>query len=251
MRKNMTDAAQPQMTRVRIWDRATRLFHWALVTLVLLLYLTAEYEVPTLHLPAWAPGGARDIANMTLHIWCGYGVLTLLLFRLAWGVVGSSTARFTTFVRGPAAMLAYGRSLLSAKAHFVGGHNPLGAAMVVAMILVLSVQAVTGLFTKDEDDYFGVAVGPLNSLVSDNVGLSLTSLHHYNFILVEWLVIIHILANLYYWLVRRDNLIAPMFTGTKMLPTALDVRFAPGMLALGVFVAAALIVWAVVTLLPR
>lgn len=250
----MADTSPPQIVRVRIWDLATRLFHWVLVALLLLLYVTAEFETPDLQVPAWAPGGARAIPRMTLHIWCGYSVLTLVLFRLVWGFMGTSTARFANFVRGPAVMLAYGRSLFGKTSSFVAGHNPLGGAMIVLMLAALAIQTITGLFTKDEDDYFGIAVGPLNGTVSESLGVWFTGLHHYNFVLVETLVIIHILANLYYWLVRRDNLIAPMFTGTKILPPQTDapqVYFVSGKRALAVAAIAAAVVWSVVTFIPR
>ena len=191
---------------------------------------------------------------MTLHVWCGYSILTLLVFRLVWGFTGSSTARFQDFVRGPAAIVGYGRRLFSPGGSFVAGHNPMGALMVVAFLAVLLTQATTGLFARDVDDYFGVAQGPLIKLVSTKISASLTSLHKLNFALLEILILAHVLANILYWVVRHENLIGAMFTGRKVLKpgqTAPDIAFASGWRALAILIAVAVFSWlAIVTLSP-
>jgi cytochrome b len=177
---------------------------------------------------------------MTVHMWSGFSVLTLVLFRIAWGVIGSTTARFGSFVRGPAAVVAYLRGLAGrGPVAFVAGHNPAGAAMVVAALALLLVQAGTGLFLK-EDDFFGIAA-PLHDRVSEATAKTLTRVHHFNWTLIEILVIVHVLANLYYWLVKRENLIAAMVTGRRPLPPGTPapiLAFAPGILAVGVLAAA-------------
>ena len=101
---------------VRVWDLPTRVFHWMLVALIAFSWWSAEND------------------ELDLHIWSGLAVLTLLIFRLLWGVFGSSTARFANFVRGPRAMLGY---LRNSRAWTAIGHNPIGAASVIAMLLVL------------------------------------------------------------------------------------------------------------------
>ena len=232
---------------VRVWDLPIRLFHWLLVVLVLMSFITAEGEWPDVHLPAWSPGGASVVPHMTLHIWCGYGILVLLLFRAGWGVIGSSTSRFTGFVRGPAAIAAYVRGFLRRPAVFFTGHNPLGAVMVLVLLTALLLQAVTGLFAKDEDDVYGIAVGPLHGRVSEATGKALTHFHHLGHELIEDLVYLHVLANLFYWLVRRENLIGAMFTGRRRLEpgqSATAVAFAANTRAVAVFALAVAVVWA-------
>ncbi|MBI5163805.1 MAG: cytochrome b/b6 domain-containing protein, partial [Magnetospirillum sp.] len=107
---------------VPLWDLPTRLFHWLLVVLVAALWVSGEFDV------------------LSLHLVLGPVVLTLLLFRLAWGVVGSSSARFAAFVRGPAAALAYLQALRRGESWPGLGHNPLGAYSVVALLGMLAVQ---------------------------------------------------------------------------------------------------------------
>jgi len=206
-------SAPEHVATARIWDLPTRLLHWTLTLLVLGSFITAEFHWPDIHMPG------RDLPHMTLHIWCGYGILVLVLFRIVWGFVGSSTSRFTRFVRGPRAIIAYARGLLRKPGPFVTGHNPLGALMVVALLAALLAQTITGLFTKDEDDFLGIAVGPLHNTVSAEMGTKLSHLHHIGHELIADLVYLHILANLFYWLVRREDLIAAMVSGDRRVPT--------------------------------
>ncbi|TAL02403.1 MAG: hypothetical protein EPO08_07155 [Rhodospirillaceae bacterium] len=249
---------QPTGT-LRVWDLPTRLFHWALVVLVLMSFVTAEGAWPDVPLPAGMPGGAHLLPHMTLHIWCGYCILVLLLFRIGWGVVGSSTSRFADFVRGPAAILDYVRGFmrrpfLRGPGAFYTGHNPLGAVMVIVLLAALLAQAVTGLFAKDEDDFFGIAVGPLHGSVSDAMGKTLTHIHHLGHEAIEDLVYLHILANLFYWLVRRENLIGAMITGRRRLQpgqSAPPISFASGKSAVGLFALAVIVVWTALALLRR
>ena len=112
--------------RIKVWDIAVRVFHWSLVVLFTVSYLTGEDEG-------------------MLHIYAGYGVMALVAFRILWGGVGTRHARFTDFVRGPRAAMAYARSLLSGKpAHYLG-HNPLGGWMVIALLLSLAGACWSGL----------------------------------------------------------------------------------------------------------
>ena len=111
--------------RIAIWDAPIRLFHWALAMLVTFSYVTAKV------------GGGW----MEWHVRSGYCVLTLLIFRLAWGIAGGETARFAGFVRGPRAALDYARALRTRRPPPIRGHNPLGGWMVVAMLAILLLQA--------------------------------------------------------------------------------------------------------------
>jgi cytochrome b len=176
--------------RVRIWDLPTRLVHWAVAALVPALWATHELEL------------------MDLHILLGETMLGLVLFRLIWGAIGSSTARFSSFLRGPRAVLRYVRG--GAGGGF--GHNPVGGWSVAAMLLVLLVQAGLGLFVTDED---GLNSGPLSHFVSYDSARVLAERHETMFYVLLGLIALHIGAILYHLLVRRDNLVTPMITGRR------------------------------------
>ncbi len=172
---------------VRIWDLPVRLFHWAIVLLVPALWATHQWDM------------------LDTHILLGEIMLGLVLWRLLWGVLGSSTARFAAFVRGPGAVLRYLRG--GGKAF---GHNPLGGWSVVAMLLVLGVQVGLGLFASDEDSLYE---GPLAHRVSYATARTLAHRHETVFWVLVALIALHVLAILYYRLVRRDDLVTPMITG--------------------------------------
>jgi cytochrome b len=173
--------------RVRIWDLPVRLFHWAIVLLVPALWATHEWD------------------KLDTHILLGEIMLGLVLWRLLWGVLGSSTARFASFVRGPGAVLRYLRS-----GGKVFGHNPLGGWSVVAMLLLLAVQVGLGLFASDED---ALNEGPLAHRVSYETARSLAHRHETVFWVLVALIALHVAAILYYRIVRRDDLVTPMITG--------------------------------------
>jgi cytochrome b len=178
-----------------IWDLPTRLFHWLLVALVA---------------AAFASGKVGGNA-MLYHEWCGEAVLALLLFRAAWGFIGSGPARFTTFLAGPSTVLRYARTLLRRDADHHLSHNPLGGWSVVAMLLALLVQAVTGLFANDDIATFG----PLYRWVSKATSDRLTSIHLLNQNVIMALVAVHFAAVLFHLIYKRENLIVPMITGRK------------------------------------
>jgi cytochrome b len=183
---------------VRVWDLPTRLFHWLLVVLVAFSWASAEL------------GGNA----MTYHMWSGYGILGLVLFRLLWGLAGSSSARFASFLRGTRGVAAYVRSLLRTDAATGVGHNPLGGWMIVAMLCLLLAQAGTGLFANDDI----ATEGPLYKLVSKDLSDQLTEIHEAIFDVLLGLIALHIAAILFYLLVKRDNLVRPMLTGRKQVP---------------------------------
>ena len=185
---------------IPIWDLPVRLFHWSLVVLVVISWTTAEI------------GGNA----MTYHLWSGYMILTLILFRLLWGFWGSTHARFNDFVHGPRATIRYARALLQGEPLLYPGHNPLGGWMVILLLLVLSIQAGTGLFANDD-----IAVeGPLYPWVSKAGSDFLTRLHKLNFNILLILISLHVLAALFYLVTKGENLIVPMLTGRKWLGPA-------------------------------
>jgi len=218
---------------VRAWDVPTRLFHWTLVVLIAGAWLTYEF--------------AEDMGDETLvlHRANGLAILVLVVWRVLWGFAGSSTSRFAGFVRGPGAWLSYARGLAAGPSQRFLGHNPLGALMVIALLLVVGVQAGFGLFAVDDNDLVG---GPLYRLVDEAANKRATSLHGFLFdnVLLP-LIGIHVLANILYALVKREPLIRAMITGRKPADTYADAGEAqiiqrPLLRAAGCFAAAAVIV---------
>jgi cytochrome b len=185
-----------------VWDLPIRLFHWALVVLVVVSFTTAKI------------GGNA----MQYHVWSGAAILGLLLFRLIWGFIGGPTARFRHFVRGPSAAWRYARSLLRPSPERHLGHNPLGGWSIMAMLLALLLQAATGLFATDDI----ATQGPLYHLVNDGIAGRLTRIHLFNETILIALVALHILAVLFYLLVKKENLVTPMITGRKPWPEPID-----------------------------
>lgn len=177
------------MTRIAIWDLPTRAFHWLVVLLIPAMWWTAEEE------------------RMDLHILLGQVMLGLILFRIIWGLIGSSTARFVSFVKGPRAIFAYLRGQWSGI-----GHSPLGALSVLAMLLVLAVQVGLGLFASDDD---GLYQGPLSHYVSLDTAETLAERHETMFNVLLVLIGLHLAALLFYRLVRRNDLITPMLSGGR------------------------------------
>jgi cytochrome b len=137
-------------------------------------------------------------------------LLGLVIFRLLWGVAGSATARFSQFVKGKGAILAYLRGTTSATV----GHNPLGGWVVVAMLALLLLQAATGLFANDDI----ITEGPLYHLISKDISDALTELHEGVFDVLLALAGLHVAAIFFYLFIKRDNLIRPMLTGRKQVP---------------------------------
>lgn len=181
-------------TTVRVWDLPTRLFHWAMVLCVIGLFATA-----------WTPG-----SWVQWHARLGLLVLALLMFRLVWGFVGGHWSRFASFVYAPGSLVAYLRGRPHPD-HLIG-HNPLGAGSVFAMLAFLLAQVASGLVTDDEIGF----TGPLNRFVSTANGLSATWYHkEVGQLVVMCLVILHVLAILYYLFRKKDNLVKPMLDGDK------------------------------------
>jgi cytochrome b len=184
------------MYRVRVWDWPTRLFHWLLVAAVIGLVVSGNV------------GGAW----MEWHMRLGVFVLSLLWFRLLWGLWGGRWSRFAAFLYAPQSLWAYlrGRSPVT---HRVG-HTPLGALSVFAMLAVLGLQVGTGLFTDDEIFY----AGPLTALASYDT-IEAASRYHKGW--GKWILIglvaLHLLALLAYKLLARQALVSAMITGDKIM----------------------------------
>ena len=227
--------AKTNVSRIRVWDVPVRLFHWTLVILMAVSYFSGR------------AGGDW----MKFHFWSGYAILTLLLFRIAWGFVGSTTARFSDFVKGPSAAFRHIAEMVGTGRPREAGHNPLGGAMVVVLIFAVLAQVLAGLFSADTDT--GMVNGPLTSLVADQWVDKATAFHKYWINVLLILVALHVLAAIVYLAWKRQNLIGAMIHGHKPLDDVVApgmpaprLYFASGRLALSVLIVCAAIVYFIV-----
>ena len=200
------ETLSPVPNSVEVWDLGVRLFHWALVALVITAVVTVKI------------GGNA----MPYHSYCGYAILTLVLFRILWGFAGGTNARFTSFVTGPGQVMAYLKTLFKrdhgsveggSHAHHPGtyGHNPMGALSVLAMLAALLFQAVSGLFVNDDILF----EGPLYAWVGKDLSDKITGWHKFNEKIIILLVVTHIAAILFYFFYKKDNLISPLISGVR------------------------------------
>lgn len=188
-----------RVARVRAWDGPTRLFKWSLVTLVL---------------TAWLTYLAGD-EGMTWHVRNGYAILILLVFRLLWGFVGSSTARFSAWVVWPWTALAYGLDLLRGRRRIYLGHNPLGGWMIIVLLVIAVSQGMTGLFTVDNNGLVGGPFANLDFGDPTPVQRAFSRWHHLGFYVLMGFAAVHVLVNVWYQTAKDDPLITGMVTGEK------------------------------------
>ncbi len=212
--------------RILVWDLPTRLFHWLLVASVMISFLTGNIG-----------GNAMEI-----HEWSGFVILSLLLFRLVWGFVGGRQSRFAAFVRGPVAVVRYAAGIVRGDAPRCLGHNPLGGWSILAMLATLLIQALTGLFATDDI----LTQGPLYPSVSEAVSAYLTRIHRLNQNLIIGLIVVHLLAVVFYLIVKCENLIKPMILGIKDWHESAQPSTANHVLAAAIAGLAALAVFLVV-----
>lgn len=216
------------VVRLRIWDAPVRLFHAALIILLGLAWWTAEQ------------------GEIEWHRFTGYTVMGLILFRIGWGIVGSTTALFWSFLASPSRVVSYVRNLMFDQSKTpVAGHNPVGGWSVVLILGLVIVQLFLGLLAVDID---GLESGPFSYLVDFETGRIAAEWHERVFSLLQIACLIHIAAVLFYLLYRRENLIVPMITGSRnwygekpVLRFVSSKRAALLMLASGTLVG--LIVW--------
>lgn len=195
-----TGAEAPVANRtVALWDPVVRLFHWALVLAFFAVWFLGKFGPD----------------QMTLHFYAGYAVGGLVVVRLIWGFVGSRPARFTSFVRGPKAVLGYARHLPARRPSNTLGHNAVGALFVVGILAVLAVQVATGLI-GDPEDY--VNTGPLADYVAIETSRSALALHELLGNLAMIMVLVHVAAIGFYRRWKGEDLVTPMITGKKTVP---------------------------------
>lgn len=176
------------LTRIHVWDLPIRIFHWALVAAVTTAIVTGEIGGD------WMP----------IHEKAGLTIIGLVVFRLVWGFVGSTHARFLNFAPSPKKINAY------VKGKWQGvGHNPLGALSVFALLGLLALQAGTGLFSNDDITFSG----PLSSFVDEALSHKLTAFHQLLSYLLLGLTALHVLVIGFYVWFKKHNLIKPMVTG--------------------------------------
>jgi len=218
---------QAHTIKTRIWDLPTRLFHILLALCVLGLVIT---------------GGNGDLA-MTVHFYLGFTVLTLVFFRIIWGIVGGHWSRFVTFIPSPSSLLSYLRNFKNPDVKPSVGHNPLGAISVFIFLVVLALQGLSGLMS---DDNISIS-GPWAALVP-NAWVEFATQYHteIGFPLILVLTSVHIAAVLYHLHAKKQNLIRPMIDGDKLaspntpasrdsLQTRLFALVVVGMCAYGVY----------------
>ncbi|PAS98239.1 MAG: hypothetical protein BSR46_12550 [Candidatus Dactylopiibacterium carminicum] len=223
-----SSSSSENQKRILLWDLPLRLFHWALLLCVAGALLSINLA------DDWADG-------LDWHLRFGLAALSLLLFRLIWGFVGGSHARFGSFLPGPGRLFAFLRDARQRALPSVG-HNPLGALSVIAMLASLSFQAISGLFISDGF----MLEGPLYKHVSESTADWLIRAHLFNAWIIPVLIALHIAAIVFYRLFKKDDLLSPMITGRKTLPRQFETQLSRGghwVLGLLVFLLCAVAVW--------
>lgn len=193
--EDSVEVEAPALERRQVWDLPVRVFHWALVASIFGAFVTNRLGV----------------SYFKYHVWFGYTVLVLVAFRIIWGFIGTRHALFSNFVCGPAITLRYAIGLLTGRKLRYAGHNPLGAWMVIVLLIALAAQAAFGLFAND--DIFNV--GPLYGYVSKGLSEQLTSFHRRLFYWIIGAVVIHVAAVAAHQLFDQSKIVHAMFTGRK------------------------------------
>jgi cytochrome b len=183
---------------VLVWDIFIRAFHWLIVALVAAAYTTWRLN--------W----------MILHGWVGYAVLSLVLFRLSWGVFGGETARFSHFLASPRAVLQHLKHSLRREPDCQVGHNPAGGWMVLILLVLLLVETLTGLYVANDI----ANEGPMTEMVPAWTANAIASSHAIVWDAMLAAIVLHVLAIAGFALIKSQNLLRPMITGTKRLPAA-------------------------------
>ena len=191
-----------EFEKQKIWDPVTRLWHWVLVLAVSV---------------GWSFGKFMSFSTIQWHFYIGYLILGLMGFRLIWGFLGPQPVRFRALLPRPSTIIEYLKGIGRRQPSGVAGHNPIGALSVVAMLIVITAQAMSGLFIES-DDFF--EYGPLAGYVPQAVVNRLTWWHHTLADVVLILVVLHVAAILFYLIWKRENLIKPMIDGWKTVRRA-------------------------------
>ena len=186
------------MTReIKVWDPMVRIFHWSLVAAFFFAYFTED-----------------DF--LSPHVWAGYTVGGLVLFRVLWGFIGSKHARFSDFVRPPREAIAYLKDELKGQARRYIGHNPAGGANVIALLVSLTFTVVTGLIVYGA----GECAGPLSSWLCNTpewLPEAGEEIHEFFANFTLFLVVLHVAGVIWSSLLHHENLVAAMWNGRKRM----------------------------------
>lgn len=211
----------PTDAKLKVWDLPTRVFHWLIVALFIVSYVSAEEA-------------------MKIHMLSGLLTFTLVATRILWGFFGSTTSRFDSFLKKPKTVVSYARQLRPGYAPPVFGHTPTGGWMIVALLALLLLMPMVGAFGNDDVTFRG----PLAYLVDKGTSDALTELHEALFNVLMILAIFHIAAVIVYRLVFREDLVRPMITGERPWRGPLPVaRFVSARLALLLWLAVLALVY--------
>ncbi len=188
---------QSDLTEQLVWDKVTRLWHWALATSVIAGWLLGEF---------------RDFQTVEWHFYAGYATAGLLVWRCIWGLIGPQAIRFSTLALSIKSAPRYLKSITKRTPSGLAGHNPLGSLSIFAFLISLSTQVLTGIFLED-DAFF--AEGPVAYMVGSDTRSILNTVHHYNSSVLLVLLGLHLAAIAFYAYWKKENLLLPMFTGKK------------------------------------
>lgn len=183
------------MEKRLIWDFPTRLFHWLLVACILAQYLTAEV-----------------FDAIDWHFKIGYFTLGLILFRLLWGFIGTTYARFSQFLAGPSKVLSYAKTVTAPNSPEYAGHNPMGGWMVIALLALVALQGISGLFINDDI----INAGPYYNAVSETTRDIMNTVHHTAFNVLLAAIVLHIAAVIFYTRYKKQLLVPAMLHGKKI-----------------------------------
>lgn len=193
------DTREPPSGMVRVWDPLVRLFHWGLAASFAIVFLTED-----------------DL--LAVHVWTGYAILGLIVVRLLWGFVGSRHARWPDFVKEPSEIIAYLKDAVRFRAARYLGHNPVGGAMAVALMVCLTATGLTGLAVYGAQELSG-PLAPLLSDLSEEWAHTLEEVHEVLANLTLLLVFLHLAGVALTSLQHRENLVRAMITGIKRSKT--------------------------------
>jgi cytochrome b len=224
-----TDGETSHKKTIRVWDLPTRVFHWTLLVLVTVAWVSSE----------------ADGVLFNIHVVTGIAVLAMVAFRLVWGVIGSRHALFINFVTSWQKGRDYGEALLAFKPPYHVGHNPLGGWMIIALLATLAFTAFNGLFIT-EDGFSG----PLSGAVSPEISHAMGELHEGVAGFLGFLVGFHVFGVIVHGLMTRENLPRAMWIGDKVVPEGINATSIAKVSWWRVVVAVALSIAAVWSLFP-
>jgi cytochrome b len=186
-------------TIVKVWDLPVRIFHWLLVIAFVIAYITEE-----------------DF--LTLHVWAGYLIIFLLLFRLIWGFIGNEYAQFKNFLCSPITSFTYLKQLLARKNKRYIGHNPAGSAMILMLLTSILATCLTGLVMLEVISVpQGAKLGSdfISWIIQSGNGESVEEIHEFFANFSVFLVLIHIAGVIFESILHKENLARAMLTGEK------------------------------------